>query len=99
LTDAERAELVILQADILARLDNLFDRPAPYMAGWLQAPIATATDRLHLRAQIVSPLRAADRLKYLAGSESLAGAFINDIRPESAADRLRATTGRPTGPA
>jgi UDPglucose--hexose-1-phosphate uridylyltransferase len=99
LTDAERDELVILEADILARLDNLFDRPAPYMAGWLQAPIAPSAERLHLRLQIVSPLRAADRLKYLAGSESLAGAFINDIRPEDAAERLRAARGRPTQPA
>ncbi len=99
LTDAERDELVILQADILARLDNLFDRPAPYMAGWLQAPIAPSAERLHLRVQIVSPLRAADRLKYLAGSESLAGAYINDIRPEDAAERLRAARARPTQPA
>jgi UDPglucose--hexose-1-phosphate uridylyltransferase len=91
LAPAELDDLVRLQADTLARLDGLFERPAPYMAGWLQAP---RDAELHLRLQIVSPLRAADRLKYLAGSESLAGAFINDIRPEEAAARLRAARGR-----
>jgi UDPglucose--hexose-1-phosphate uridylyltransferase len=89
----ELEELVLLEADVLARLDNLFARPAPYMAGWLQAPRDTD---LHLRLEVISPLRAADRLKYLAGSESLAGAFINDIRPEEAAERLRSVPGRRT---
>ncbi len=87
----ELEELVRLEADVLARLDGMFERPAPYMAGWLQAPRETD---LHLRLQVISPLRAADRLKYLAGSESLAGAFINDIRPEEAAARLRSVPGR-----
>ena len=89
LDDGERDDLVLAQADVLARIDGLFGRPAPYMAGWLNAPAGPERDRLHLRLQVASPLRAADRLKYLAGSESLAGAFINDIRPEEAAERLR----------
>ena len=91
---AELHDLVRLQADVLARLEGLFDAPAPYMAGWLQAPTGTARDLLHLRLQIVSPRRAAGKLKYLAGSESLAGAWINDIRPEEAAERLRTAPGR-----
>ena len=90
LTDDERAGLLDMQAEILNRLDRLFARPAPYMAGWLNAPVGPEPHRLHLRLQIVSPLRAADRLKFLAGSESLAGVFINDIAPERAAERLRA---------
>ena len=85
----ERAELVRLQADVLARLDRLFDRPAPYMAGWLQAPVTPMAGQWHLRLQVVSPQRDAAKLKFLAGSESLAGAFINDVRPEVAAARLR----------
>jgi len=31
-------------------------------------------------------------LKYLAGSESAMGAFVNDITPETAAERLRAVS-------
>jgi UDPglucose--hexose-1-phosphate uridylyltransferase len=89
LAPAERDDLVLAQADILGRLDRLFGRPAPYMAGWLNAPAGPEPDRLHLRLQVASPLRSAGRLKFLAGSESLVGAFINDIRPEEAAERLR----------
>ena len=35
------------------------------------------------------------RLKYLAGSESMMGAFINDVLPEDAAHRLREAPARP----
>ena len=37
-----------------------------------------------------SPRRAADKLKYLAGSESAMGAWIGDVPPELIAERLRA---------
>ncbi|WP_123307622.1 galactose-1-phosphate uridylyltransferase [Cellulomonas sp. PhB143] len=47
------------------------------------APLA----RLHL--QVFSVLRAPGRLKYLAGSESGAGAWISDTTPERIAARLR----------
>jgi UDPglucose--hexose-1-phosphate uridylyltransferase len=40
--------------------------------------------------QVTSPRRAADKLKYLAGSETGMGAFIGDIAPEQSAQRLRA---------
>lgn len=89
LSAPERDEIVRLQADLLGRLDTLFAQPAPYMAGWLQAPTGEGRDLLHLRLQVVSPRRAANKLKYLAGSESLAGGWINDVRPEEAATRLR----------
>jgi UDPglucose--hexose-1-phosphate uridylyltransferase len=39
---------------------------------------------------VFSTRRAPGKLKYLAGSESGMGAFVNDIRPEVAAERLRA---------
>ena len=39
----------------------------------------------HLHLQLTSPRRAADKLKYLAGSEAAMGAFINDTLPEQAA--------------
>ena len=89
LTADERSAIVALQAGVLRRLDAVFGRPTPYMAGWLTAPVGPGEERWHLRLQIVSPQRDAGKLKYLAGSESLAGAFINDVRPEDAAARLR----------
>jgi UDPglucose--hexose-1-phosphate uridylyltransferase len=39
--------------------------------------------------QVTSPRRAADRLKFPAGSETGMGAFIGDVEPEVAAARLR----------
>ncbi len=95
LTGEELDELVALQADALHRLDALFDRPVPYMAGWLGAPVTDGAEPLHLRLEIVSPQRDDRKLKHPAGSETLAGAFINDVRPEEAAERLRRASGRP----
>jgi len=42
----------------------------------------------------MSPRRAADKLKYQAGSESGMGAWIGDIPAEIQADRLRAAITR-----
>jgi UDPglucose--hexose-1-phosphate uridylyltransferase len=44
---------------------------------------------VRLQLQITSPRRAADKLKYLAGSESAMGAFIADFPPETSAAMLR----------
>jgi UDPglucose--hexose-1-phosphate uridylyltransferase len=38
---------------------------------------------------VFSIRRAADKLKFLAGSESAMGSFVNDIVPERAAQMLR----------
>jgi UDPglucose--hexose-1-phosphate uridylyltransferase len=43
--------------------------------------------RLHM--QLFSVMRAPGRLKFLAGSESAMGAWINDTTPERIAGRLR----------
>lgn len=94
LSPAERHALLLLQADVLTRLDAIFGEPVPYMAGWIGSPNGDDHDLLHLRLQIVSPRRAPGKLKYLASSESLMGAFINDVRPEEAAERLRRARGR-----
>ncbi|RKR90210.1 UDPglucose--hexose-1-phosphate uridylyltransferase [Micromonospora pisi] len=89
LNDAERAAFGPLYLDVLGRFDRLFDLPMPYIAAWQQAPVHEGRDVSHLHLQLFSIRRAADKLKYLAGSESAMGAFINDIRPEQAAERLR----------
>jgi UDPglucose--hexose-1-phosphate uridylyltransferase len=75
--------------DVLRRFDRLFDGPAPYIAGWHQAPVSEGRDLFALHAEVLSVRRAPDKLKYLAGSESGMGAFLNDIAPEHAADLLR----------
>ncbi len=98
--DAEREELSRLYPDLLQRLDLFFTGAAgeairlPYIAGWFAAPVGEAREsvrdalpRLHL--QVFSVLRAAGKLKYLAGSESAQGAWVSDTTPERIADRVR----------
>lgn len=91
LLDCEPHELSSLAAaqQTLARGYNaLFGRSFPYMMVVHQAP----TDGLcqgHLHVEFYTPLRAADKLKHLAGSEQGAGTFISDKLPEESACELR----------
>jgi UDPglucose--hexose-1-phosphate uridylyltransferase len=91
LSDGERAAFCDIYLDVLHRLDALFGRPLPYIAAWHQAPAEVAGGRsefgLHL--QVLTVRRAPGKLKYLAGTESGMGVWINDILPEEAALRLR----------
>jgi UDPglucose--hexose-1-phosphate uridylyltransferase len=89
LDTGEREALVPIYIDVLGRFDRLFDMPSPYVAGWHQAPVREGRDLAHLHLQVFSIRRAPGKLKYLAGSESAMGAFINDVAPEDAARRLR----------
>ena len=80
-----------LYLDVLRKFDALFGQPAPYIAAWHQAPgrDVEARDLFAAHLQVFSVRRAAGKLKYLAGTESGAGVWINDIVPEEAARRLR----------
>lgn len=90
LSRKERGEFLRLQADVIAAFDGLFGEPIPYLSTVFQAPVNQMRELAHLRIEIVSPRRAPGKLKYLASSESAAGAFINDVEPERAAAELRA---------
>jgi len=90
LTDVEVAAFAPVYLDVLRRCDGLFPTPMPYIAAWHQAPVRHPDRELaYLHLQLTSVRRAAGKLKYLAGSESAMGAFINDVRPERAAAMLR----------
>lgn len=88
-TDAERDELAPLYLRLLRGVDAVYDSPTPYIAAWHQAPVHRGRDTARLHLQLTSPRRAADKLKFLAGSEAAMGAWIGDIPPEAAAARLR----------
>ncbi|HBS09203.1 MAG TPA: galactose-1-phosphate uridylyltransferase, partial [Microbacterium sp.] len=88
-TDTERDELAGLYLRLLRGIDTLYDTPTPYIAAWHQAPVNVARDTVRMHLEITSPRRAADKLKFLAGSEAAMGAWIGDIPPEDAAARLR----------
>ncbi|MFI0463287.1 galactose-1-phosphate uridylyltransferase [Saccharopolyspora sp. 5N102] len=89
LSDAERDDFAVTYLDVLRRLDGLYERPLPYIAAWHQAPVRTGRELSWLHLEVFSVLRSADKLKYLAGSESGMGVWINDVTPEQIAARLR----------
>jgi UDPglucose--hexose-1-phosphate uridylyltransferase len=96
--------------ELVRGYDALFKRPFPYVMAVHQAPTATgqrpdadARPPLadpprrgggHLHVEFYPPLRTADKLKYLAGSEQGAGTFISDTLPEESAVTLREAIAR-----
>ncbi|MDT3445035.1 MULTISPECIES: galactose-1-phosphate uridylyltransferase [unclassified Pseudofrankia] len=90
LDEDERAEFPSLYLDVLRRFDRVLGVKMPYIAAWEQAPVRAGRRWAHLRLRVFSNRRAPDRLKYLAGSESAMGVYVNDIEPEHAASLLRA---------
>jgi UDPglucose--hexose-1-phosphate uridylyltransferase len=91
LDEDARASFCPLYLDVLRRLDALFGLPMPYIAAWHQAPGGDefARQEFALHLQVLSIRRAPGKLKYLAGSESGMGVWVNDVLPEDAARRLR----------
>jgi len=98
--DAEQLRQLAAALQALTRgYDALFNRPFPYVMAVHQAPtthLATAAEAAtataacgHLHVEFYPPLRTADKLKYLAGSEQGAGTFISDTLPEESAAALR----------
>jgi UDPglucose--hexose-1-phosphate uridylyltransferase len=101
LLDCEPLELRELSAGLQALVrgyDALFERPFPYVMVVHQAPTAgepgSATRRGHLHVEFYPPLRTAEKLKFLAGSEQGAGTFISDTLPEESAVALREAIAR-----
>ena len=89
LDETQRRLFAPIYLDLLGRFDRLFTRPAPYIAGWHQAPAGPAQQHFALHVELFTVRRADDKLKHLAGIESGMDTFANDVAPETAAERLR----------
>ncbi|WP_415973630.1 galactose-1-phosphate uridylyltransferase [Rhodococcus sp. 077-4] len=91
LSDVERDELATVYRDLLRGVDAFFEGvdEVPYIAAWHQAPVGADRELGRLHLQLFSMMRSPGRMKFLAGSESAMGAWINDTTPERIADRLR----------
>jgi UDPglucose--hexose-1-phosphate uridylyltransferase len=97
LDDPARAEFPGVYLELLRRFDRIFGPdapPTPYISGWHQAPFTIEGRELvredfALHLELFTIRRSPGKLKYLAGSESGMGAFVSDVLPEAAADRLR----------
>jgi UDPglucose--hexose-1-phosphate uridylyltransferase len=96
LDDEALSELPDVLLDLFGRFARLFDKPAPYIAGWHQAPVRRGRKDFALHLELFTLRRSNDKMKFLASSESGMDAFANDIIPEAAAARLR-ELGLPPG--
>jgi UDPglucose--hexose-1-phosphate uridylyltransferase len=89
LGDRERDALATLYLDVIRRMEGLFEDSLPAITGVHQAPVHADPQDYWLHLEVLTIRRAEGKIKYLAGSESAMGAFVNDITPEVAAQRLR----------
>ncbi len=85
----ERADMADLYLDVIRRMEAMFDDSLPAITGLHQRPVHAEPDDFRLRLEVFTIRRDVGKIKYLAGSESAMGAFVNDIPPERAAQRLR----------
>lgn len=74
---------------VTRKLDGLFEFSMPYIMCLHQAPTVPGYEYSWMHFEFYPPYRTANKLKYLAGSEAGAGAFVNDTLPEETAPRLR----------
>ncbi|MCI1983579.1 MAG: galactose-1-phosphate uridylyltransferase [Bifidobacteriaceae bacterium] len=95
LNDDERWGLAQMYSTLLKRGNAFFDTgdgkgmDLPYISAWHQAPIHDARrENYRLNLQFFSFRRAANKIKYLAGSESGMAAWISDTTPEKIAARF-----------
>ena len=68
--------------------DTFLGKKCPYIMGLHAAP-DMKNNTFHFHVEFYPPLRAGDKPKVLAGSESMAGVFIMDVLPEESAKVLR----------
>lgn len=90
LSEAEKRSLAGMLKTILAKYDNLWGFSLPYMMVIHQKPTDGGEhESYHFHIEFYPPYRTPEKLKYLAGSESGAGVFINDTLAEEKAAELR----------
>jgi len=89
-TNIEEQDLASILKQVLAAYDRLFDRSFPYIMSIHPRPSDGGNyDYYHFHIEFYPPMRTAEKLKYLAGSEAGAGMFINDTLPEVKAAEMR----------
>lgn len=90
----EKRALAEILKVVMEKYNALWQRSLPYIMLMHQRPTdGTSEDYAYYRFHIefYPPYRTPDKLKYLAGSEAGAGAFINDTHAEVTAQTLRET--------
>jgi len=87
---SEQRDLASMLKMVLVAFDRLFNFSFPYMMVIHQRPVDGGSyDHYHFHIEFYPPLRNASKLKYVAGSETGAGMFINDTLAEEKVLELR----------
>lgn len=87
---AQLRDLAQIFKRVLSAFDKLFDASFPYIMAMNNRPSDGAQyDFFDFHIEFYPPMRSAQKLKFLAGSEAGAGMFINDTLPEEKAAELR----------
>ncbi len=89
LDTAELEEFAQIYLDVLRRFDAMYSAPLPYISALHQYADTDAQREGYFHVELMSIRRSAEKLKYLAASESAMDAFISDVTPETVAQRLR----------
>lgn len=90
LNDGERWGLASVLKTLIAKYDNLFGFPFPYVMAMHQRPADNrAYPHYHFHIEFYPPYRTRQRLKFLAGVELGTGTFLNDALAEEKAAELR----------
>lgn len=92
----DRDGLASILVDVLARLDQLFEQPMPYML-WIHQRPTDSRDWPDARVSVtIAPLlRAPATQRYVAAAELGGGVYFNPVDPMDAAASLRALPGAP----
>ncbi len=89
-SEKEERDLAELMKKLLMKYDNLFGFVFPYIMSIHQQPTdGSGKGYSHFHIEFYPPYRTEDKLKYLAGSEAGAGAYINGSLAEEKAEELR----------
>jgi UDPglucose--hexose-1-phosphate uridylyltransferase len=90
--EREKRNLAKALKETTGTLDSLFDFKFPYMMCMHQEPVNSGdfSDYYHFHIEFFPPMRAADKQKFNASSETGAWAHANPTKPEEKAAELRA---------
>ena len=88
LSEEEQLAFPEIYLDVLHRMEGVFADELPLITAWHQAPVRQGREHFWTHLRLICTRRAEGKLKFLAGSESAMGAFVNDISPESWSGRL-----------
>ncbi len=89
--DRQKNNLAQILKETAGTLDSLFGYPFPYMMCIHQDPVNSedCSDFFHFHIEFFPPMRAADKQKFNASSETGAWAACNPTAPEEKAEELR----------